>query len=152
METKSPFEQFDELRIDSASKTFLGEAAKWTNFLAILGYIWIALFVILALFIMTMGASMSSKFSMMPFGGGAFIGAIYLVFALLYFIPINYLYKFSTNMKNALAQNNQASLTNAFEYLKSHYKFIGILAIVIIGLYILILLFAVVGGIGSAMM
>ena len=109
--------------------------------------------VVAALFMMTMGASMSSaSSSLAPLGGGMFIGVIYLVFALLYFLPINYLYKFSSNMKHAISTNNQASLTSAFEYLKSHYKFIGIITLVVIGLYILMFLILMVNGVSSALM
>lgn len=137
METKSPFDQFDELRIDAAAKSFLSEAAKWTTFLAILGYIGIGFMVLAAIVMMMFGASMSSYNSMMPLGGGAVISLFYLALAAFYFFPINYLYKFASNMKEALRTNNQANLTKSFEYLKSHYKFIGILTIVLFGLYIL---------------
>jgi len=146
METKSPFDQFDELRIDNASKLFLAEAAKWTTFLAILGYIGISLMVIAALFMMTLGASMSTGNSMMPFGGGIVFSLVYLVFAALYFIPINYLYRFGSNMKSALRSNNQTELTKAFEYLKSHYKFIGILTIIVFALYILAIFGVMIAG------
>jgi len=149
METQSPFEQFDELRIDSAAKTFLAEAAKWTTFLAILGYIGIGFMVLAALFMMTLGASMSSYNSMMPLGGGMMFSIIYLAVAALYFFPINYLYKFASNMKSALRANNQAELTKAFEYLKSHYKFIGILTIILFAVYILVILGAMIAGFSS---
>lgn len=149
METNSPFEQFEELRIDSAAKSFLAEAAKWTTFLAILGYIGIGFMVLAALFMMTIGASLSSYNSMMPLGGGLFFSLFYLIIAAFYFIPVNYLYKFGSNMKSALRSNNQAELTKAFEYLKSHYKFIGILTIVVIGLYILAIFGAMIVGISG---
>lgn len=149
METQSPFEQFDELRIDNAGKLFLTEAARWTTFLAILGYIGIGFMIIAALVMMTIGASVSSYNSMMPMGSGILFSLIYLVFAALYFIPINYLYKFSSNMKSALRSNNQAELTKAFEYLKSHYKFIGILTIIVFGLYILAIFGAMIAGISG---
>ncbi|SEW07646.1 hypothetical protein SAMN05421841_0917 [Chryseobacterium wanjuense] len=149
METQSPFEQFDELRIDNAGKLFLTEAARWTTFLAILGYIGIGFMVIAALFMMTVGASMSSYKSIMPMGGGLLFSLIYLAFAALYFFPVNYLYKFSSNMKSALRSNNQAELTKAFEYLKSHYKFIGILTIIVFGLYILAIFGAMIAGISG---
>ena len=136
METQSPFEQFDELRIDSASKSFLAEAARWTTFLAILGYIGIGFMVLAALAMMTIGSSVSVG----PMGGGAWISIIYLALAAFYFLPINYLYRFSSNMKEALRTNNQASLTKSFEYLKSHYKFIGILTIVLFAIYILMII------------
>lgn len=134
---QSPFEQFEELRIDKATKSFLGEAAKWTTFLSILGYIGIGFMVLAAIVLFAVGSSIS----MGPMAGGMWMGVFYLALAAFYFIPINLLYKFSSNMKTALSSNDQASLVKAFEYLKSHYKFIGILTIVLIGIYIL----AVVG-------
>ncbi|KQR91482.1 hypothetical protein ASG01_14015 [Chryseobacterium sp. Leaf180] len=153
METKSPFEQFDELKIDNASKTFLLEAAKWTSFLAILGYIGLAFMVLGALFFIFFGATVGAMgSSMMPFGGGMMIGIIYLLFAVFYYFPISYLYRFSSNMRNALTANNQASLTKAFEFLKSHYKFMGILIIVMIAFYILAMVFVMVAAMGSATM
>lgn len=136
METKSPFEQFDELRIDTAGRVFLKEVAGWTAFLAILGFIGIGFIVIIALFAMIMG----SYISMGPFNGGSLISLIYLAVALFYFFPVNYLYRFSSNIKAALKTNDQTGLTKAFEYLKSHYKFIGILTIIIFGMYILVFL------------
>jgi len=151
METKSPFEQFDELRIDSASKLFLKEAAKWTTFLAILGYIGISFMVLAAIFMLISGASMSSYNRLMPMGGGAFFALFYLIFAALYFIPINYLYKFASNMKMAIDANNQANLTKSFEYLKSHYKFIGVLTIVVISIYILIFVGVMIMGVSNMM-
>ncbi|SIQ51255.1 hypothetical protein SAMN05880574_1155 [Chryseobacterium sp. RU37D] len=149
METNSPFEQIDELRIDTAGKQFLTEAAKWTTFLAILGYIGIGFMVLAALFMMTVGASISSYNSMMPLGGSMVFSLIYLVVAALYFIPINYLYRFSSNMKSALRSNSQTELTKAFEYLKSHYKFIGILTIIVFGLYILAIFGVMITGLSG---
>lgn len=147
METKSPFEQFEELRIDRISREFLAETAKWANFLSILGFIGIGLMMVVALFIMVIGASTSFG----PFGGGVFVGIFYILIAGFYFVPINYLYKFSSNMKNALRTNNQASLTSSFEYIKSHYKFIGILTIVIMGIYILMILWGMFAAFGRMM-
>ncbi|WP_426278519.1 DUF5362 family protein [Chryseobacterium sp. S-02] len=151
METNSPFEQFEELRIDRISKEFLAETAKWATFLAILGFIGIALMVVAALFMLVLGASASSSASFAPLGGGAFLSIFYFIVAGFYFVPINYLYKFGSNMKNALRTNNQASLTTSFEYIKSHYKFIGILTIVMIGFYILMILWVMFTSIGSLM-
>lgn len=149
METKSPFEQFEELRIDRLSKEFLTETARWATFLAILGFIGIGFMVIIALFMMTLGASFNSESKMMPLGGGAVVAIFYLIIAAFYFIPINYLYRFSSNMKVALRTNDQATLTKAFEYIKSHYKFIGILTIIFIGFYILMILWFMLTSVGS---
>lgn len=147
METNSPFEQFEELRIDRISREFLTETAKWANFLSILGFIGLGLMVIVSLFMFVVGASNS----FMPMGSGIFVGIFYILIAGFYFVPINYLYKFSSNMKNALRTNNQASLTSSFEYIKSHYKFIGILTIVIMGIYILMILWGMFATFGRLM-
>ncbi|MCA6068093.1 DUF5362 family protein [Chryseobacterium sp. RG1] len=144
METNSPFEQFEELRIDRISREFLTETAKWANFLSILGFIGLGLMVLVALFMFVVGASNS----FMPLGSGVFVGIFYILIAGFYFVPINYLYKFSSNMKDALRTNNQASLTSSFEYIKSHYKFIGILTIVIMGIYILMILWGMFAAFG----
>jgi len=151
METQSPFEQFEEIRIDGATKGFLAEIAKWTSFFAILGFIGIGFMVIAALIFMSLGASLNSYNSLFPMGGGLFVSFLYLILAVLYFFPVNYLYKFSSNMKNALRSNNQQSLTRAFEYLKSHYKFVGILTIVMLSLYILLILIAILTGLRGFM-
>lgn len=147
METKSPFEQFEELRIDRISREFLTETAKWANFLSILGFIGLGLMVLVSLFMFVVGTSSS----FMPLGNGIFVGIFYILIAGFYFVPINYLYKFSSNMKNALRTNNQASLTSSFEYIKSHYKFIGILTIVIMGIYILMILWGMFAAFGRMM-
>ncbi|MCR5863586.1 DUF5362 family protein [Flavobacterium sp. J372] len=47
-----------------------------------------------------------------------------------------YLFKFASNTKKALNSNNSDSLTDAFENLKSHYKFLGIVMIIVIASYI----------------
>jgi len=52
-------------------------------------------------------------------------------------------------MKKAIEQAEQKDLTVAFEYLKSHYKFIGILTIAILGLYVLIGIVAAIVGMSS---
>ena len=89
--------------------------------------------VIVGLFAGVMGAAAIG-------GGGALFALLYLVIAGLYCVPIYHLYKFSTDMNEALQNRRTYTLDSAFESLKSHYKFIGIFTIVIISLYILIFL------------
>src|SRR5690606_42063079 len=55
----------------------------------------------------------------------------------LYFAPILWLYKFAKNLQDAINMRNSDQLTTSFNFLKKHYKFIGILAIVMLGLYLL---------------
>lgn len=140
MEEKSAFESF-ELEVNEDIKGFLKEISKWTNFLSILGFVGLGLMVVAGVFL--------SFFSSLNEFGGDFayglgysmgVGLFYVCIALIYFFPILYLFKFSKKMKNALKLNNNEDFKLAVANLKSHYKFMGIFAIVIISVYVLIFL------------
>jgi uncharacterized membrane protein YjgN (DUF898 family) len=138
-----------ELHLDDSAKGFLREVGKWAYFLSILGFIMVGFFVVFALFA---GMIFSSIGQMMPmrqagmFGSsfGMIIPFFYLLIAALYFFPIYYLNKFASNLKLALKNNDSATLASSFEYLKSHYKFIAIMAIVILSFYALFIIGAIV--------
>lgn len=88
-----------------------------------------------------MGGGMSgSPFTMMP----GLMAGIYIVIAILYFFPIYYLFKYAQNTKMALQSSDSDLLANGLGYLKSHHKFLGIMMIIIISLYILIAIIGVV--------
>lgn len=139
----------NDLSLTSGSKTFLNEAAGWTKFLSIIGFVFIGLMVIVALFLGSFISDMMEAQTGMSMMSGAFLTVFYLLFALLYFFPVYYLFQFSVKMKAALAQQSSELLQQAFENLKSHYKFMGILMIVVLGFYVIVLAFA---GLGAAMM
>ncbi|MBX9784959.1 MAG: hypothetical protein K2X48_16845 [Chitinophagaceae bacterium] len=139
-----------KLEVEETSSRFLSETAKWAKFLSILGFVLTGIIVIIAIFAGTFLASMSGGMSesVLPAGFSIIITIVYLAFALLYFFPCLYLYRFSSKMKQALLENNQVQLNSSFENLKSCFKFMGIMAIVIISIYILLFLF---GGLASLM-
>lgn len=151
MEETSVFEKF-ELHLDESAKDFLKETAKWAYFLSILGFIGVAIMAVIALFAGTLFSTLGSTVPGMARMGGSFgvmIGVFYFALAAIYFFPVYYLNKFATNAKRAFRENDSEALTNSFEYLKSHYKFIGIFTLSIMILYGLILVFAVIGGLLS---
>lgn len=142
-----------QLFLDADSKEFLLETSKWAKFIAILGFIGIALMVLMAIFVSLFfnlsGLSSNTAADTFGFGTG-FLGLIYLVLAALYFFPILYLYRFSDQIKKSILDSDQLLLSSALEHLKKHYKFIGIIAIAIIALYAVLFLIAMFGGIASA--
>lgn len=148
MEETSVFEKF-ELQLDESAKDFLKETAKWAYFLSIIGFIGIGLLVLIAIFAGTFFSLMSNTVPGMAAAGGSFgfmFSIIYLIMALLYFFPVYFLNKFASNAKKAFRDNDSEALTNSFQYLKSHYKFIGILTVILLVLYGVILIFAVIVG------
>lgn len=126
-------------------RSYLLETAKWARMLSIVGFIGLGLMVLGALFTMIAGASMRA------FGAGEMMGMsfIYLLFAVLYFFPIMYLYRAATGLRDGAQQGNQSSLTYGFANLKSHYKFVGILTIIVLSLYAV---FALIGLIAVGLM
>lgn len=151
MEDVTIVENFD-LKLNETAKGFLKETAKWAYFLSILGYIGIGFLVIIAVFagtiFSTIGYMGEDKSPFRAFGG-VFITVLYLIIAALYIFPVYYLNKFAVNMKNALTENNTELLATSLEYLKSHYKFIGIMMLVMFALYALVFVFAIIGGMAA---
>jgi len=153
-DNKSAFDSF-ELQFTHQAQGFVRETAKWATFLSILGFIFIGFMVLGALSMFAMGSAFSSMGGGGPMGamgmlGGATMGVIFLLMAVLYFFPIMYLYKFASNAKDALNSNNTERLTVAFENLKSHYKFVGILTVIGLAFYILVIIFGIVAGVAGA--
>ncbi|KDN56494.1 DUF5362 family protein [Flavobacterium seoulense] len=147
MEETTAFEDFD-LRLTEESKSFLKETAKWAYFLSIVGFVGVGILVLFALFFGTIFSKLSSfggNSTPMPMMAGGFITVLYLVIAVIYFFPVYYLFQFSSKLKIAFNNIDNEQLTASFENLKSHYKFMGICAIVMISLYGVIFLFSLIG-------
>ncbi|RIA09548.1 hypothetical protein OE09_1386 [Flavobacteriaceae bacterium MAR_2010_72] len=141
-ENTSAFDAF-ELNMSNNVLGLLKETSTWTYFLSILGFIGIGLMVVFGLLFSTIFGSMT-PYDQVGFNTG-YLGLAYVALALLYFFPVYYLFNFSRKMKNALRMKNNEDFAAAFSNLKSHYKFVGILTIVIISLYVLLFFFALIG-------
>lgn len=130
----------------------IGQTAKWAQFLAIIGFVGTALIVVAGLFMGTVMSSLSQ------FGGSemanfpsAWLSGIYIVLGGIYFIPSWFLYKFSTETRTALSGSDEGILTEALSNLRRTFKFMGIMTIVIIGLYVLVFVGVMVGAaVGAA--
>ena len=133
----------DKLSLNDLAVAALRESAKWCMFLSIVGFIFIGLMVI-------MGAFMAIAMSAIPddpYGGAmgmnpfmaikGYLGAFYIILALVYFFPVYYLFNYSKGTKQALDSGNEDVLSNALVNLKSHHKYLGIFTIITIGLYII---------------
>lgn len=151
MENNLHVENGENLIIDWRSKEFLKETAKWTKFLAILGFVGIGLMVLGSLVMLFAPSSLMSNGDF-PFGGKIFIMLLYLAFAVLYYFPISYLYHFSENTKKAIENNDNNAIRDAFEFLKSHYKFMGILTIILLSFYAIMIFIGLIGAGAAAMM
>ena len=75
-----------------------------------------------------------------------YLSLFYIILGGVYYFPANYLYQFSSKLKNALAKTDNDELGKSFGFLKSFNKFVGIATIVILLLYpVLIITFIIIG-------
>lgn len=124
-----------EISIPSQAINNLIETGKWTKFLSIVGFIFIGIMIVIALFTSAILSNIKGAENALPYPS-YLIGIIYILIAGLYFFPVLYLYKFSTNVKKSLTTNNLEGFNTATKNLKSHFKFIGILTIIALALYL----------------
>lgn len=140
-----------ELQLDQPSTAYLGEAAKWARFLAVMGFIFCALFIIFALFAGTIMGAMSAAGGggMSSMFGTGFLTAIYLALAVVYFFPCLYLFRFASQMQEAIRDHDQNKLQGSFRSLKSCFRFLGILIIITLCFYVVAIIGGVIVGLTS---
>lgn len=132
----------NQLIISGEAATHLRESGSWGTFLAIVGFVFIGLFVLIGLFASTIFAQLGTSAGI----SSVAFTVVYLCLGALYFFPTLYLYRFSIRIKEALQKRDSILLTDALESLKSFWKFMGILTAVILGLYVLVFLGGILGG------
>ena len=144
------------LSIDPLSKSHLTEAAKWARFLAIIGMVVLVLMIIFGLFFSTMMAVSSNPFEEPVEGGsglmsgfGVGMAILYIVLAAIWFFPLLYLLRFANSMRAALHGNDQNALNVSFQNLKSCFRYVGIITIILLVFYALIFTLAIVGSVGG---
>jgi ATP/ADP translocase len=121
----------------------LRETAKWAKLLGILGFVAIGFLVLFSFFVKGI-FEMLPETNMQQIPTSA-LSIVYFVLAGIYFFPVNYLYQFGKNMRRSLETEDQELFKGALKNLKSHYKFIGMFALVIVSLYGVLFLSAFIG-------
>lgn len=139
------------LNVDEQVRDYLTGSAKWAKFLAIVGFVISALIVVAAFFMGTFMSAMSRENAFMRMGGGIGITIMYLIFALLYFIPCLYLFRFATRTERALRQNLQESFLESLGILRRFFKFVGILTLIYLIIVALAFIATMIGGAVGAM-
>jgi len=131
--------QENSIELTKSGLQHISETRKWARLLAVVGFVFLGLATLIVPFVGLISGM----------AGHAGIGFVTVTPALLilvlYFFPIYYLYKFSSHAKIAEQQMDALAYEMAFKYLKKHYRFIGILLLVVLVLYVIIGLLAGLG-------
>ncbi len=129
------------LTLNQAGRDYLYKAGNWAMFLAVLGFIGLALNLLSTLYIFTMS-------SRMTMGLGNQFGSFYLVAGFVSLIvlgffayPIFKLFNFAQNAKRAGRAQDNTALTTSLDNLHGYFKWIGIFIIMVIALYFLLIAF-----------
>ena len=126
------------MTVNESMKTDLLSAAKWTKFLCIMGCIGLGLMVLLAIAMIVFGSAAANLNPAFPVGG--LVGIIYLICAAVYIYPLIKGFQFANATKTACLFNNERELARGFSGLSSLCRYLGILTIVIMAIYVLVII------------
>ena len=119
------------LQLDAIGIIELKQIQKWTALLSILGFLFLALIVLISIVALVdmSGVSDSQRrlVTVVPL----------ILIGIVYFFPILYLWKFSKHSNESIANNDTSKLTSGLKYLKLHYRFMAILILIVAMGYLL---------------
>ena len=128
----------DQIVVSETALGYLNQTRPWVKFLAILGFIVLGIIVLCGLAMMS-GSVMNAP------GFGAAFGILYLVLALLYYMPCLFLYRYSKAI-STIPSTGQAGLEEALKQQKSFWKFMGILTAVVLCIEVVVILITIFAG------
>lgn len=137
----------ENANLSKTTLKWLHETAQWARFIAILGFIFTGFILLMAIFITPVLSYLNEEMTASS-GTDLQVSSItlavtYVILAAIYFFPILYLFRFSNELIIAYKANDEENLNASFRYLKKHFKFIGVILIVILAIYILIFIGAI---------
>lgn len=137
----------NELQVSPATKSYLNEVAKWSKFLAVIGIILCVIGAVLSFFIPSVIMEIPPNDTLSPsLSGWQYFGIIgvSLLIAIVFFFPFLYLYKFSETVRQSLETGSQEGFEKGVKYLKFTFRFLGIMAVILISLYSLIFIITMI--------
>ncbi len=127
--------EMNQVRMELTNESifYLEQISKWTTFFSILGFVLIGILLIGGIFVGSIFSKLGQAYANFPFFT---LSIIYFVIAIIYFFPVLYLYRFSVNSKHAIKSKDSNLINIAFKNLKSHYRYTGIMTIIILSIYL----------------
>jgi hypothetical protein len=125
----------------------------WVRFLAVLGFVFSGLMLLFALVMGLMGLAGGGILAGTPAPVAFSIGyAVFLVLmSLLYIVPCVHLLRYAAGIQRLESLREAAPLEEALEHQRAFWKFLGVAAIVLLGLYALLLASGIAVGMFAAM-
>ena len=130
-----------KIEIEQETLNYLNTTRKWTMFLAVIGFIFLGLFIIIGVIAGTfLSAFKAGQTSLgVP---ETLLYIIFIVLAAIYFFPILFLFRFSKHTANAVQTLSKEELHKAFRNLKAYFIYLGVLIIIGLSIYVVALIIA----------
>lgn len=132
---KNPTKDKESFAFTDETLKLFKSIANWTFFLSIVGFLGVFLLIVLGAFF----GVILSNLPINPYENVGvkinYYGLIYILIAIIYFFPVWFLFLFSKKIKSAVRNNNLSLMHEAFRKLKMHYKYLGILTIIMLCFY-----------------
>jgi len=134
--------------VDPRAVQALQGTKPWVRLCSVIGFISTGFILLAALIMLFGGAFMPTQKQAFPFAGFQFVlGLLYAAMGVLYLFPSIKLWKYGSAILRLMSTGSNADLIEALEQQRSFWKFVGILILVMIALYVL----AIVGVAGFTM-
>src|SRR5674476_1519967 len=124
-----------KIEIEEGTFKYLNSSRKWAMFLAIIGFIFVGLIIIIGLIAGTFLTAFNSGEKGLGIPESLMFIPI-LLLAVIYFFPVLFLFRFSKHTSHAVQTLDKMEFHKAIKNLKSFFVYIGVLIIIILSLYI----------------
>jgi hypothetical protein len=140
MEMETPPE-IGKIEIDQKTLNNINATRKWTMFLAIIGFIFLGLFIVFGLIAGTFLSAFNTGETRLGFPESLLL-LLFFLLAAVYFFPVLFLFRFSKHAANAVQNIDKQELLKAFRNLRFYFAYLGVLIILGLILYIALLITA----------
>jgi uncharacterized membrane protein YjgN (DUF898 family) len=131
----------NKIEIERETLSHLDTTRKWAMFLAIIGFIFLGLIIIIGLIAGTfLTAFNSGEKSLCIPESLMFIQLLLLI--VIYFFPVLFLFRFSKHTSHAIQNFDKLELHKALKNLKYYFAYLGVLIIIVFSIYIVVLIIA----------
>ncbi len=134
METDQHDKTTNPAALTDEMKVHLEGISKWSRFLALTGFIGLGLVCLWSIFRIIMGIASGISDSTNP--AGLFKSGMLIALCIFCFSPLRYLYVSARDIKQGLLISDPVSITRGLQGLTSHFKFLSILVLGVMSVYI----------------
>ena len=128
-----------KIEIGQETLKCLNTTRKWTMFLAILGFIFLGLIIVIGLIAGTFLSAFNNSDTTQGVPESILFASLFLL-AVIYFFPVLFLFRFSKHTSAAVMTLDEKKLQKAFKNLRLYFVYLGVLVIIVLSFYIIALI------------